>query len=288
MPLPIVNFGYTRDQLEITFINLTLNTTTDSQYEWDFGDGSFSSLKNPVHNYLDQAFYIVTLKVTNLGEQPKTSTVTINLSGVLDPAIMFDISKMIDLYSPSFLVGTIKNHDQKDFLIAKWQIYLQPLVEEPFIVDIENTHNSLSWPPLVNSLIAKLVIMDIILMNATSFALSASQLGANPNESGIISTKGSIKSIETGPSKVERYENKDVSSNSEMILNLSKAYQQIIKAGGLLDQMTTSVCQEAERVRIFLPMCGALVNPTILIEVGKNHRNSRHNANPFGISQRML
>lgn len=292
MPLPIVNFGYTKNGLEITFINLTLNLNTDSQVLWDFGDGNSSIELNPVHTYENSAAYNVKLEVTNLDEPPVSQLVLINLGSGPIPTVMYNIENMIDLYSPSSIVGIIKNHNQKEFLIAKWQLYLQPLVEQPFKVDQQNTHDVYSWPPLVNSLIAKLVVIDIIMMDSSAFLLNTAAEGQNSSTiietgGGTSNSKGGIKSIETGPTKIERYENKDTSSNSEKIANLGKAYQQLIRPGGLLDELKASTCQEANRVRIFLPMCGMLDNPTILIEVGKD-KNSGHNANPFGVSQRML
>ena len=287
MPLPIVNFGYVVESyLKVAFKNLSLNLTGTSEYYWDFGDGNSSILQNPIHEYDEVGYYTVKLKITNSGEVPVELSTLINLTDTVNPEIMYNIPNMIDLYSPPSIVTTIKNHEQKEFLIAKWQEYLQPLVEYPHTVSLLNIYNPLAWPVLVNSLIAKLVVLDIITMNYTRLLLTIPELSDISNNQNLKS-KGSIKTIETGPTKVERYENKDASSNSEMMLNLGRLYKQLID-GGISGQLTQDICQDAYRVRIELPMCGIPFNQVIPVIVTKNKRGSSHNANPFGVTKRML
>lgn len=285
---PIASFGYTLEGNEVQFENLSQNIGQDTVYLWDFGDGVTSNEENPIHVYLDNLIYVITFKVTN-PTASNTIQVSINLSNSPSPGIMNDIGSMVDLYSPTQVISTIVNHKRKEFLIAKWQQYLQPLVENPEVTPA-NTFTPSSWPPLVNSLIAKLVIVDIIEMNVSALAISISNEGQIPstgNYGSNTNTNGTIKSIETGPTKVERYENKDISSYSEKMWNLARAYQQLVRPGGALESLKEGICQESARVRIYLPNCGQLPINNISFQVSKNHKKGGYNTNPWGITERM-
>lgn len=48
----------------IRFINQS-NSNTPSVYNWQFGDGNTSAVTNPVHNYVAEGFYTITLQVTD-------------------------------------------------------------------------------------------------------------------------------------------------------------------------------------------------------------------------------
>ncbi|MDX1913268.1 MAG: PKD domain-containing protein [Saprospiraceae bacterium] len=79
-PLPVANFTYTVNGLELTFTNTSSNATS---YEWDFGDGFQAFEENPVHTYTDPGFYIVTLIAFNeCGSS--TKTFTINTAPIAD------------------------------------------------------------------------------------------------------------------------------------------------------------------------------------------------------------
>lgn len=58
---------------EIQFIDASINTTPDTEYHWDFGDGSSSKKRNPVHIYNEVGTYNVTLNIKQ-GTEDKTST----------------------------------------------------------------------------------------------------------------------------------------------------------------------------------------------------------------------
>lgn len=290
MPSPISQFGYTVNGLEVIFNSLSLNVTLDSTYLWDFGDGNTSVEEDPTHTYAVAAFYNVKLTVTNSDATTSESTVMINLSGTNNPALFNDIGALIDLYSPTEIIGTVRNHQQKEFLIAKWQAYLQPLMVNPE-VSVENTYNVNAYTPLANSLIAKLVVIDIIMMETSSFLMKTAVDGnggsTTSSDTSNTSTMGGIKSIETGPTKVERYENKDASSSSEKASNLAKTYQNLISKGGVLDQLKDSACQESQRILVYLPMCGPLPATNRGFKVAADNCESGYNANPFGITKRM-
>lgn len=63
---PTANFTYTKSNLKVTFTD----TSTDSDgtivaWNWNFGDGATSTVKNPVHTYSAAGTYTVTLIVTD-------------------------------------------------------------------------------------------------------------------------------------------------------------------------------------------------------------------------------
>lgn len=280
MPSPIANFGYIVNENQVQFTNLSLNTNNDTSYIWAFGDGNASTEPNPLHTYDEPAFYNVSLTVTQENVS-NTIEVLINTTPNIDPNIKTNISSMIDLYSPTEVVGTIKNNNQKNLLIAKWQQYLQPLVFNPE-VSPENTHNANAWAFLVNHLIAKLVVIDIIDMESSSLLLSSTTNGQAANTPDT-ETKGALKMIETGPAKTEWHNTHNPGENA---LNLAKAFSTIVRPGGVLDGLKASACQDAARVRIFLPMCGPIKISSVP-QVSKTGKPEKYASNPFGITPRM-
>jgi gliding motility-associated-like protein len=61
-PLPVATWNYTTNGLTVSFHDMTLNA---SSWLWQFGDGSTSTLQNPVHTYQDQGTYNVCLTATD-------------------------------------------------------------------------------------------------------------------------------------------------------------------------------------------------------------------------------
>ncbi len=77
--LPTANFTFSGGNCtapcNVNFSNTSSNATT---YEWDFGDGSTSTLENPSHTYTTGGVFSVKLKATNAaGDNQITKTVTI-------------------------------------------------------------------------------------------------------------------------------------------------------------------------------------------------------------------
>ena len=70
MPANIPYFKYTFDNTTVSFTSME---TADS-YAWTFGDGTTSTLKNPVKTYAAKGTYTVTLAVTNGGVVTRTTT----------------------------------------------------------------------------------------------------------------------------------------------------------------------------------------------------------------------
>jgi Zn-dependent metalloprotease/PKD repeat protein len=72
---PSPSFTYNANALNTGFTNTTSQGNT---YFWDFGDGTTSTLTNPVHNYSNYGTYYVKLKAINAcGEDSVTNTVNV-------------------------------------------------------------------------------------------------------------------------------------------------------------------------------------------------------------------
>jgi PKD repeat protein len=280
MAKPIAYFGYSKQGLTVTFQNLSTNSPTD--FVWDFGDGNSSVQKNPSHTYNEMGFFTVKLIATNSDGESEVS-ITIGNSDVND-SLNVSIIELVDHYMPTALTGEL-SATEKIALIMKWQLYLQPLVLVPYRVEESDTHNELKWPGLVNSLIAQLVSYDVILEGANQFLSGSGSAWENETDPDdpTAPKEGPIKAIETGPARAEWYEGVDV---SEAIKNIGSAYSSALKAGGALDSLRQSICQQSARVRIYLPMCGQLSYSPVIPIVSKKYRGG-HNANPFGITKRM-
>ena len=70
---PYANFSFEVYKLGVKFDNYTRNA---SRYEWDFGDGTTSTEKNPEHVYQQAGDYLVKLKVFNgIGENEYSRTI---------------------------------------------------------------------------------------------------------------------------------------------------------------------------------------------------------------------
>jgi len=59
--MPVTNFGFTKNGLQVTFIDSSFYS---ENWSWDFGDGGNSTLQNPSHIYVSAGTYNVCLKVT--------------------------------------------------------------------------------------------------------------------------------------------------------------------------------------------------------------------------------
>jgi len=73
---PTASFTYTQSGNTITFTNTSTGATT---YEWHFGDGDSSNLSNPVHTYLANGNYTVTLTSYNINGCNRSSTFVITI-----------------------------------------------------------------------------------------------------------------------------------------------------------------------------------------------------------------
>jgi len=70
----------------VTFFNLSENA---SDYNWDFGDGFFSSEENPIHYYIEEGTFTVTLSVNNEYNCPDTYIVEDIVSATASGEVLF-------------------------------------------------------------------------------------------------------------------------------------------------------------------------------------------------------
>lgn len=291
MVKPIANFGYSVNDNTVAFSDLSLGQPVS--WLWDFGDGFQSMDQNPTHTYIDQKTYIVTLTVVNADGTSEPYIENIIVNATTNLYISTTILELIGHYVPTAITSETSNIEKIN-LIRKWQMYLQPLITIPIEVEDSDTFNETKWPGLVKMLIAQLSAYDIILQAANAFmsisgreSESESDGGSGPGPDPNL--KQQIKIIETGPAKTEWFENKTYLEESEIKKNLATAFAQSTKAGGALDQLIASICQLSARLRIYLPICGQLEHSPIVPQIMHTRRTvGGHNANPFGVTKRML
>lgn len=170
---PVANFSKNIAGLSVTFTDTSSNLPTS--WAWNFGDASTSTDQNPSHVYSTEGYYTVALTATNAsGSNTKVVEILVSTTPILNQTIQ----ELVSLEVPT---GIDYSSDQVDVFIKKWQLYLQPLVVEKTITDIR-VFDQPFWPPLVNMLISKLVIYEIILAASKLALLSynnttAAQLG---------------------------------------------------------------------------------------------------------------
>ena len=255
--LPNPAFQYQRNLLAVQFNDYSLNGPMIS-WLWDFGDGSpTSSLQSPSHAYSVSGFYNVTLDVTN-AFGTSTLMLTIGVSSVVPNPLNQQIWFLVDAYIPPGLI-TVMDPNEKQALITKWQLWLFPLVEPALAPGDE--HIELNWPPLVNELIAELVAYDLIIQGANSFMTELSNAGSSSSSTSTTSGQQK-KSIKTGPTEVEWYEDK----TTEELGDIGAAFASSLKPGGALDVIKEMICNLAKRVRIYIPLCGQLSHSPIVPE----------------------
>ncbi len=83
--LPFVNFSYTgKCYLDTTvFTNLSLpNSDSVMSYQWNFGDGNTSTLRNPIHIYTNPGIYNIILTVFNSKGCKKDTTIQLKINSL--------------------------------------------------------------------------------------------------------------------------------------------------------------------------------------------------------------
>lgn len=232
----LTNFTFSPNGLSVQFTDLS--TGGPLIWEWDFGDGSaVSSEQNPGHSYSQNGFYLVTLKAKALvGDAWVEHTMNIGVSS-FGSALPDSIYNLIDYRLP---VGLTLPTDKKSYYIQQWQIYIQPLVV-PEVVEA-NTYNEFAYVPLANTLITYLVALDLIIAGANAYLMS---LGGDTTEGG-----RKVKKITTGPADAEWFAGSEEWSN-------------VMKAGGVYQQLQQQCCTIAARIRIQLAFCPLLPHTTI-------------------------
>jgi PKD repeat protein len=253
--IPQANFTFSPTLLVVIFTDTSTNFPV--AWEWDFGDGNTSTNQNPTHTYATPGIYTVSLKAINAGGfTVKSRTIQVSDSPILPlplrEFILYRLPQGID-FDPELI----------DALIAKWQMYLAPLVTPP--VNIDNVFYESSYPPLVNVLIASLVVYELLIDTANNLMLSlASTSGGQSSGSGSSSTSGStggIKKIVTGPTEVEFHNPAEILRNYFKQSNSSS--NRIGQGNSPMDGIKNDICMLAQRLGIWLPICPPISAPVL-------------------------
>ncbi|HEY8969422.1 MAG TPA: PKD domain-containing protein, partial [Puia sp.] len=76
-PPPDVIYTVSLDGYTVTFTDQTVGAST---YKWDFGDGTSSTDKSPVHTYPGKGKYVPTLYITTAGGATAEGSTVINIA----------------------------------------------------------------------------------------------------------------------------------------------------------------------------------------------------------------
>jgi PKD repeat protein len=239
MAIPQSYFTYHANGLNLILTNLSLGHGLS--YLWDFGNGQTSTQRDITHQYAEPGFYKVSLTVSNDdGSSTFALDLQINATGVAGLRPIYFIVK-----GSLPAIGEIQDNVIVEYIRLN-QLNIQPAIEPP-IEDVE-VHNESNYHPLVNQLISSMTILDIIILKANqymaSFSSTSSTEGAAPQ----------VKSIETGPSKVEWYAG-------------SEQWTEIMKPGGTYEIIRNSTCALAQRLNIQLPYCPQIPKEVFAIKV---------------------
>lgn len=86
------------------YVNFEVNLTYkegDIAYHWDFGDGSYSEDKDPVHVYTTKGAYVVTLTIYNY-DKTEVETMSVDIQNETIPVISdFDYTLTYNSYAPA-------------------------------------------------------------------------------------------------------------------------------------------------------------------------------------------
>ena len=78
---PTAAFSYSDTALMVNFSNTSINA---NNYEWNFGDGNFSNMANPIHQYQNTGTYTIYLTAENNCYSDTTwQTITLSTTGIL-------------------------------------------------------------------------------------------------------------------------------------------------------------------------------------------------------------
>jgi PKD repeat protein len=239
MAIPVANFTFITNGLTAFFQDSS--TETPTSWLWDFGDTNTSTSQSPNHTYAASGNYSVSLIATN-GDGASTAyiyEIKVNEAQTtsIDDIILFESPPSITL-----------DQNTKNYLLNKWRLYLQAA----FKIGDEYLNDEAQYQFLHNVLLAKLVIYDIILIEAKKY-LASTMNGGGTSSGGVAG--GNIKKIETGPTNAEWY------SGSETLAKLFAVNKNGVSP---FDEITQDVCHLSGRLKIKLPMCKSFVsNPFV-------------------------
>lgn len=252
-----VKFFTTVVGLTVRFTNTSSSLLEGQSFEWDFGDGTNSIEKDPVHLYDVTGSFFVILYLKQGNTTISTYTQEVKVTDKVKTQLSGSIYDLIDQYIPSDIFGTI-DFSVKRLFIQKWQLYLQPLVNHE--VPLDEYSNELYYEALENQLIMELAAYDFLSLSlANSLKSTAVSItGSSPGSTEDVTVSESrVKKISTGPTEVEYFDSSD--TESTMIKSL--------QSSGILDMIKQNICMLSDRLDIYLPICryrGTTVVPQVV------------------------
>lgn len=164
---PTPYFTFTSQGLTFTFVNNTQGTV--DTYLWDFGFSnngvpatSSAQTPGPI-TFPNSGNYNVSLTATNI-DGSNTFTFVVPASDI--PTIGLTISEMVI----GEIGGISVNTNFYNSLVKKWQLWFQTSQN----ISDADVFDESKWPTLVNVLIAKLVVWDLISIAQKNLAISVS------------------------------------------------------------------------------------------------------------------
>lgn len=235
--------------------NITLNASLDNWSTTPISivgtvSGAGNNIVTFVFSVTDTAnngnFEYLILEDFALGSEGVISGGNINIQD--KEGFSTSLDAMVTTETPA---GLVISPNDKNNRIRFWRNYLQPLVT-PVIADVDLEVESV-WSTLANSLIAKLVIYDSLLLESKKAMIAASGGGEGAMEGG-----GALKKLETGPSNAEWWD----ASNF-----LSTMFKPDKDGNTPFDSLKQDLCQLAHRIRVHLPICSKLPHSPIVFQV---------------------
>lgn len=139
-PIPSANFNGGGVGCKPTTFAFTNTSAYGATYDWNFGDGGKSTLKDPVYTYYDPGTYTVTLKTTGFGGETdvetKVAVVTIHDNAEayftynpefaatgIDPVDLVNLSKRADYYFWDFGDGETSTDENPTHIYQREGVY---------------------------------------------------------------------------------------------------------------------------------------------------------------------
>jgi len=192
IPIADFNFSYAAPGGGDEILLQDTSSNLPTSWVWNFSDGSYSTEQNPAHTFIQGGSFVVSLKASNSDGYNITSQL-VDIP-ILEVTTFIGVDKYIQNNIPqviwdvvSLKVGFIKS------LKYKWGMMLSNQKSIP--VSSDRITFDGAWSPSERTLIAELVIYNLLVMDSSGSLFTGGGSGAEMGDN--------LKAVETGPSKVE-------------------------------------------------------------------------------------
>jgi hypothetical protein len=104
---PSADFTFTLSGQTVTLTDASSDPDgTVVSYAWDFGDGSVSGLKNPIHRYASPGSYVITLRIMDNAGAPSTRTQAVSVTADAPPPVPGIETTFDSMYPAGFALST--------------------------------------------------------------------------------------------------------------------------------------------------------------------------------------